>query len=232
MARAQEIPVVYIMEWFQKFPIAIISRAEAGIQEPADLSGRSVGLPGFFGASYVGYVGLLSANNLQETDVNASEIGFSQVEAFLTGQVEAVVGYVNNEPLQLAAQGEEINVIYVSDYIDMVANGIITNEAFMAENPNQVEGFVRAVLRGLADTLAEPTAAYEISKKYVEGLDDGRMNVLEASLEMWQAETLGLTDAASWEQTQAVLLQISFIDAPLANLEAVYTNRFVLAAQP
>jgi NitT/TauT family transport system substrate-binding protein len=232
MARAQEIPVVYIMEWFQKFPIAIISRAEAGIQEPADLSGRSVGLPGFFGASYVGYVGLLSANNLQETDVNASEIGFSQVEAFLTGQVEAVVGYANNEPLQLAAQGEEINVIYVSDYIDMVANGIITNEAFMAENPNQVEGFVRAVLRGLADTLADPTAAYEISKKYVEGLDDGRMNVLEASLEMWQAETLGLTDAASWEQTQAVLLQISFIDAPLANLEAVYTNRFVLAAQP
>jgi hypothetical protein len=49
---------------------------------------------------------------------------------------------------------------------------------------------------------------------------------------MWQAESLGLTDAASWEQTQAVLLQISFIDAPLANLEAVYTNRFVLAAQP
>lgn len=232
MARAQEIPVVYVMEWFQEFPIAVISRADSGIEEPADLSGRSVGIPGFFGASYVGYVGLLSANNLQETDVNTSEIGFSQVEAFLTNQVEAVVGYANNEPVQLTAQGEDINVIYVADYIDMVANGIITNETFMAENPNQVEAFIRAILRGLADTLADPTGAYEISKKYVEGLDDGRLGVLEASLDLWQAETLGITDPTSWEQTQEILLQINFIDAPLDNLENAYTNRFVEAAQP
>lgn len=232
MARAQEIPVVYVLEWFQDFPIAVVSRADSGIEEPADLAGRSVGIPGFFGASYVGYVGLLSANDLQESDVNTSEIGFSQVEAFLTNQVDAVVGYANNEPLQLAAQGEAINVIQVSDYVDMVANGIITNETFMAENPNQVEAFVRAVLRGLADTLADPDAAYEISKKYVEGLDDGRRNVLDASLELWDAETLGVTDPASWEQTQEILLQINFIDGPLENLEAAYTNRFVLAAQP
>jgi NitT/TauT family transport system substrate-binding protein len=120
----------------------------------------------------------------------------------------------------------------VADYIDMVANGLITNETFMAENPNRVEGFVRATLRGLADTLADPAAAYEISKQYVEGLDDSRMNVLEASIEMWQAETLGLTESESWEQTQEILLQINFIDAPLDNLDVAYTNRFVLAAQP
>lgn len=232
MARAQEIPVVYVLEWFQHFPIAVISRADSGIAEPADLVGRSVGIPGFFGASYVGYVGVLSANSIEESDVNTSEIGFSQVEAFLTNQVDAVVGYANNEPIQLAAQGEEINVIQVSDYVDMVANGIITNETFMAESPNQVEAFVRAVLRGLADTLADPDAAYEISKQYVEGLDDSRRNVLDASLELWEAETLGITDPASWEQTQEILLQINFIDAPLDNLESAYTNRFVLAAQP
>jgi NitT/TauT family transport system substrate-binding protein len=232
MARAQDIPVVYVMEWFQEFPIAVISSADSGIEEPADLNGRSVGIPGFFGASYVGYIGLLSANNLQETDVNTSDIGFSQIEAFMTDQVEAVVGYTNNEPLQLAAQGEEINVINVSDYIDMVANGIITNETFMAENPNQVEAFVGAILRGLEDTLADPTAAYEITKNYVEGLDDSRMNVLEASLGLWEAETLGITDPASWDNTQEILLQINFIDAPLDNLEDAYTNRFVQAAQP
>jgi NitT/TauT family transport system substrate-binding protein len=232
MARAQEIPVVYVLEWFQKFPVAVVSRAEAGIEEPTDLTGKSVGIPGFFGASYVGYVGLLSANNLQESDVNTSEIGFTQIEAFLTDQVDAVVGYSNNEPVQLAAQGEGFNVIQVSDYIDMVANGIITNETFMAENPNQVEAFVGAVLQGLAFTLNDPDSAFEISKKYVEGLDDSRRNVLDASLELWEAETLGLTDPASWERTQEILLQIEFIDAPLENLESAYTNRFVTAAQP
>ena len=232
LARGQGLPVVYVLEWFQRYPIAVISRAEAGIDSPEDLAGRNVGLPGFFGASYVGFIGLLRANDLTQADVEANEIGFNQVESLRTGQSEAVVGYVNNEPVQLAAMGEAINVIDVADYTDMVANGVITNETTLAENPELVEGFVRAMLRGLEDTLDNPEEAYEISKKYVEGLDDGRMNVLEASLPLWQAETLGVTDAAAWQQTQAVLLEIGFLDEPVENLEAAFTNDFVLKVQP
>ena len=186
LARAQNVPVLYVMEWFQKFPIAVISKAEANILRPEDLLGRSVGLPGFFGASYVGYLGLLSANDLQPEDVDASDIGFNQVESLLSDQAEAVVGYANNEPVQLAGRGVAINVMQVSDYIDMVANGIITNETIAAEDPAMVERFVGAILRGLADTLADPDAAFEISKNFVEGLEDGRKPVLEASLPLWR----------------------------------------------
>jgi NitT/TauT family transport system substrate-binding protein len=232
LARAQALPVVYFLEWFQRFPIAVISKAGSGIESPQDLAGRDVGLPAFFGASYVGYAGLLSANGLSLEQVGASEIGFTQVETLKSDQVEAVVGYANNEPLQLEAQGEEIDVIYVADYVDMVANGIITNEETIANNPDMVEAFARATLRGLADTLADPAESYEISKKYVEGLDDSRRNVLDASLEMWQADTLGLTDATSWQRTHDVLLEIGFLDGPLADLAAAYTNDFVLSAQP
>lgn len=229
LARAQGVPVVYVMEWFQKFPIAVVSKAEAGIVTPQDLNGRAVGLPGFFGASYVGYLGLLAANNLQPGDVNANDIGFNQIESLLAGQSEAVVGYANNEPVQLAGRGEAIDVIQVSDYIDMVANGIITNETIIAENPEMVERFVGAALRGLADTLADPDAAFAISKNYVEGLEDGRKPVLEASLPLWQADTLGLSDLASWETTQQVLLDAGLLDESLADLTAVFSNEFVLA---
>ena len=229
LARAQGVPVVYVMEWFQKFPIAIVSKAEANIVTPQDLNGRSLGLPGFFGASYVGYLGLLAASDMQPEDVNASDIGFNQIESLLTGQSEAVVGYANNEPVQLAGRGEAVNVIQVADYIDMVANGIITNETTIAENPELVERFVGAVLRGLADTLADPDAAFEISKSYVEGLEDGRKPVLEASLPLWQADTLGLSDLASWHNTQDVLLDAGLMDNPLADLTAVFSNDFVLA---
>ncbi len=227
LARAQGIPVVYVLEWFQRYPIAIVSKSSANIRTPADLVGRSVGLPGFFGASYVGYVGLLQANGLSETDINANDIGFNQVESLITDQSEAVVGYANNEPVQLAARGEPVNVLYVADYVDMVANGIITNEETIANNPVLVQGFVRATLRGLVDTLDAPAAAYEISKKFVEGLDDSRMNVLEASLEMWQAAQLGISDPASWVKTQDVLLEMGLLDAPVDDLDAAYTNEFV-----
>lgn len=232
LARAQSLPVVYVMEWWQRFPVAIISKASADIESPQDLVGREVGLPGFYGASYVGYAGLLSANGLTQEDVIASEIGFTQIETLMADQVEAAVVYANNEPVQLEAQGEDINVIYVSDFTDMVANGIITNESQIDQDPQSIERFLRAVMRGLSDTLANPEEAYEISKKYVEGLDDSRMNVLEASIDLWRADTLGITDGGSWQRTQEVLLEIGFLDAPLEDLAAAYTNEFVLSAQP
>ncbi|MBK8988072.1 MAG: ABC transporter substrate-binding protein [Chloroflexi bacterium] len=228
LARAQGLPVVYVTEWFQQYPIAIVSKAAANIVTPQDLVGRRVGLPGFWGASYVGYVGLLAANGLAQTDVNASDIGFNQLESLLADQSEAVVVYINNEPVQLAARGEAVNVIEVADYIDLVANGIITNETTLANNRHLVDGFVRATLRGLADTLADPEAAFAISKQYVEGLEDGRYPVLIASMDLWRAETLGLTNAASWQRTQDILLEMGFLDAPLDNLAAAYTNDVVL----
>jgi NitT/TauT family transport system substrate-binding protein len=231
LARAQGLPVVYVLEWFQRFPIAVISKAAAGIESPQDLAGRNVGLPGFFGASYVGFVGLLTANDLTLADVQANDIGFNQIESLTTDQSEAVVGYANNEPVQLQSRGEDINVMYVADYIDLVANGIITNEETIAANPALVERFVRATLRGLAETLENPDEAYEISKTYVEGLDDSRKGVLEASLGLWQTDTLGVTDPASWQRTHDVLLGMGLLDAPVENLAAAYSNDFVLRVQ-
>ena len=231
LARAQDLPVVYVFEWYQRYPIAVVSKAAVGIETPADLVGRKVGLPGFFGASYVGYVGLLSANGLTQDDVEAIDVGFTQVETLLGDRAEAVVAFANNEPIQLANLGEDINVIQVADYIDLVFNGIVTNEETITTNPQMVAAFTQAIRRGIADTLADPEAAYEISKKYVEGLDDGRKDVLLASLGLWEADTLGHTDEASWTQTQDILLEMGFLDAPLENLSDAFTNQFVESGQ-
>ncbi len=232
LARAQELPVVYVMEWFQKYPIAIVSREEAGIDGPEDLVGRSVGLPGFFGTSYVGYVGLLSANGLTQDQVEATDIGFTQIETLLSDQADAVVVFANNEPVQLERMGEAIDVIQVADYIDLVHNGVVTNEETLANNPQLVTRFLRGMLRGLSDTLADPDEAYEISKLYVEGLDDSRREVLEASLDFWRADTLGLTDLQSWVRTQEILLEMGLLDGSVSDLDQAFTNEFISEIQP
>ncbi len=227
LARAQGLPVVYFFHWWKRFPVAVASLAEAGIDAPADLAGRNVGLPGFFGASYVGLAGLLSANGMTMEDIDANEINFNQVESLVTGQSEAVVVYINNEPVQLRDQGLDINVIDVADYTDLVSNGFLTNEQTIAENPELLQGFVNAFMRGLRDTLADPDAAYEISKKYVEGLDDSRRGVLEASLPLWQSDQPGRNDPAAWQQTQDLLLEMGLLNEPLDDLAGAFTNQFV-----
>jgi NitT/TauT family transport system substrate-binding protein len=235
MARAKGLPIVYVMQWFQEYPIAIIAKEEVGIKTPSDLAGRQIGIPGFFGASYVGFEGLLHAVGLTDSDVDLVEIGFTQAEALAQDQVEAAVVYTNNEPVRLGLQGIALDVIDVADYVDMVGNGLMTNEATVRDHPELVEGMVRALLRGLRDVLADPDEAFEICKNYVEGLDatpeteQAQRAVLQASLEIWQAPRLGMSAAEAWSNTQEVLLAIDFIQQPV-DLPAVWTNQFVEAA--
>ncbi len=235
MARAKGLPVVYVMQWFQEFPVAVMAKAESGIETPADLAGRRIGIPGLFGASYVGFEGLLNATSMNDGDMELVEIGFTQAEALTQDQGEAVVGYANNEPVRRALQGEAVNVIPVAEYTDLVANGLLTNEKTIEEHPDLVEGMTRAMLKGLRDTLADPDAAFEICKDYVEVLTAtpetaiAQRAVLEASLDMWQAPKLGMSNAEAWDITQQVLLTIDFIQEPI-DLTEVWTNRFVEAA--
>ncbi|MDH5508020.1 MAG: ABC transporter substrate-binding protein [Anaerolineae bacterium] len=230
LARAQDIPVVYVMAWFQEYPVAVVASQESGIQTPADLTGKQIGLPGLFGANYIGLRALLNAGEVAEEDVTLNSIGFNQVEAFTAGQEQVIVGYQNNEPVQLRSQGYVVNVIPVSEYVHLAANGIITNEATLAEDPDLVRRFVTATLRGLADTIADPDSAYEMSKDFVEGLAQAdeavQKEVLALSIGLWQADPLGFSAPESWHNMQTVLLDMGLLAAPL-DLDAAYTNEFI-----
>jgi len=230
LARAQELPVVYVMAWYQGFPVAVVSKKEAGISSPADLRGKKIGLPGLYGASYVGLRALLKSAGLGESDVTLDSIGFNQVEALTADREDAIVGYVTNEPIQLKASGYDVNTIPVTDYVDLASNGIISNEKTLAENPELVRSFVQATLKGLRDTIADPEEAYQISKKYVDTLatadEATQKEILATSIALWKADQLGYSDPASWQNMQDVLLDMGIYATPL-DLSKAFTNDFV-----
>lgn len=232
-ARAQGLPLVYVAAWYQKFPVAVVARDSLGLSAPADLAGQRIGLPGLFGASYIGLRALLKEAGVTEAEVTLEAIGFNQVPAFLAGQSDIIVGYANNEPVQLAAGGQGITTFKIADYVEMAANGMVTNEQTIRDQPELVRGMVRALLRGLADTIADPDAAYTIATRYVEGLAAAdaattatQKQVLAASIDMWRADRLGYANPQGWEATQAILLDMGLLTTPL-DLNQAYTNAFV-----
>lgn len=230
LARSQGFPVVYVMAWFQDFPVGVAAKAESGIKTTVDLEGKRVGLPGLYGASYIGLRALLNATGVAEEDLILDSIQYTQVESLATDQEDAVVVYVTNEPVQLRAQGYDVNVIRVADHVQLAANGIITNETTIAGNPEMVRRFVGAALRGLEDTIDDPEEAYEICKKFVEGLADAdeavQMEVLKLSIEIWKADTLGYSQESAWENMQEVLLDMELLTQPL-DLDDAFTNDFI-----
>ena len=227
LARAQGLPVTYVAAWYQQFPVGIVSLADSEILVPENLSGKSIGVPGLYGASYIGLRALLSAADLTEEEVNLQSIGYNQVEYLVTEQVDSAVIYLANEPILLQQQGYDVDVIRVADYLQLVANGLVTNETMLNEHPEQLQAFIEALLKGIADTLADPDEAYEISKSYVEDLTDLdrelHFEILNQSMMLWETETLGYSEPAGWVNMQAVLLDMGLL-TETQDLDKAFTN--------
>ncbi len=173
LARYGGRPLVYVYEWYRRYPVAVAALADSGIASVDDLRGRTVGVPGRFGASYVGLRALLAAAGLSEEDIRLEEIGYNAPALLCAGRVEAAVVYIANEPAQIARSCGAVNIIELPPEADLVGNGLITNEATIAGEPELVRGMVRALARGIADTLANPDEAFAISSRYVETLPRG-----------------------------------------------------------
>ncbi len=229
IARAEGLPIVYVMAWYEKYPVAVISKTEQNILTPGDLAGKRVALPGLFGANYVGLRALMGEALLSENDLILQSVGFNQVEVLASDTSDVVVGYIANEPVQLEALGYDINVILVADYLDLVSNGIITNEITLKENPDLVQRMVSATLKGIQYAVEHPEEAFDACFKYVEGLEDAdhevQYDVLKASLALYQTDPYGYSDPAAWINMQEVLLNMGLMKNVI-NLDQAFSNEF------
>ncbi len=234
LARAQGLPVIYVLNWYRRFPVCVVSLKEKGIKGANDLVGKRVGIPATEGASYIGWRALLHAEGVDEAGVNLQVIGYTQVASLTEGRVDAAVCYALNEPVQLSQAGYSIDVMYVADYANLVSNGLITNEQTIAERPELVQELVRAVLRGLRYTIEHPDEAFAICKKYVPEIAEDsealQKAVLVESIKFWQGDRLGYSDRAAWEESQRFMRQIGLIDAEV-DVETLFTNQFVVESQ-
>ena len=135
LGRSQGLPVRFVMRWYREFPVVMFAKADSGITSPKDLAGKKLGLPGLFGASYVGWEAMVYATGLDENAVSLQSVGFTQATAVSQGLVDAAMDYVVNGPVQLKLAGVETIVLHVSDYVDLPSNGIITNEQTIQDDP-------------------------------------------------------------------------------------------------
>ena len=182
LGRAQELPVRYVMNWYTSYPVTVFAKAGAGIHEPADLAGRTIGVPGPFGATYIALRALLDVAGLTEADIQMESIGFTQASAVSEDLVDAAVDYAVNGPVVLGNAGIETVQIPLDQYLQIPANGLVTNERTLQEEPQLVEAMVRALQESVAYTLANPDESFAIALNLCAGGRRGKRSCQPAGV--------------------------------------------------
>lgn len=196
LARAQGIEAKAVAMVYARAPFVLWTRADAGIRNPKDLEGKSIGSPA--GAS----VRLLFPAFAKVTKVDASKVNWVTVDVtglyplLLSGKVNAIVDFELGWPTiskRAAEAGVKIRPFKFADYgFEMYSNAILATDAMIRDNGDLVRRFVKASLAGYQAAFADPKGAAEIVAKTVPQLD-----VPSAAQEVRIVETLARSPEAS-----------------------------------
>ncbi|MDF0603685.1 ABC transporter substrate-binding protein [Psychromarinibacter sp. C21-152] len=156
-------PVTAVMMIYDAPPFSIVGRKSLGVEKPADLEGSVLGAPPPDGA-WAQFPIFAAENELDMDKITVEPVGFPTREPMLAeGNVDAVTGYNFSSYLNTARLGvpeDDISVIMMSDHgVDLYGNAVIVNTEYAAENPEVIEGFLRAVAKGWKAAIADPAGA-------------------------------------------------------------------------
>jgi len=225
-AVSQGIPVVYGATIYGRFPNVILTSADSGIEVPADLEGRSIGVPGRFGSSWIMLQALLASASLTTDDVDVRTYPrFGQAIALAEGQVDAATGFVNNEPVQLAREGVAVNVLSVDDVAPLPGPGLVVGRDTLEAKGDALRAFTAATLRAMAAIAADPQLGLDATFTRVPELaadPDTQLAILEATIDAWtggraEPEGLGAIDRDAWQTAVDIMTALpeSVVAAPV-----------------
>ncbi|HEX4327178.1 MAG TPA: ABC transporter substrate-binding protein [Burkholderiales bacterium] len=154
---------------YESTPAAVLVLKKSGIKTPADLKGKTFGAP-VFDAGRKAFPIFARANKIDLSTVTWKTMEPALRETMLArGELDAITGFTFTSQIGLIARGvknEDITVFKYNDFgAELYGNAIIASPKILAEKPEAVRGFLRAVNRAIKDVVAKPDAAIAYVKE-------------------------------------------------------------------
>jgi NitT/TauT family transport system substrate-binding protein len=217
-AVSQGIPIRYAATIYAQFPSVVIAKASSGIATPADLKGRTLGIPGKFGSSWIMLQALLASAGLTPDDLVIKLYpDFGQATALAAGQVDAATGFANNEPVVLARQGIPTTVLRVDAITPLPGPGLVVGTTTLNAKRDALRGFVAATLRAMQEITADPQKGLDATFAVAPDLASdpaGQRAVLDATIAIWssdytKANGLGAINPDAWVASVAFMKSLT-----------------------
>lgn len=231
LVRPQGIPMKGVALFGGRGFMQLVVREDSGITEPKSLKGKTISVMAYQDTTYYVLQGMLAKVGLTVKDVNAQAVGPTGVWQFVAnGNAVACACIPDWIPL-ITATGTKVRVIQSFDYFPGMAQGIGASDETIRKNPQMIEKFVRAAMKGMKDIMDSPSKA---AGEFVSFVPEwkGKEATIE-SVFKYYAELvypgqpkLGMFDPARVAAVQDFYLKEKFIDKP-SKLEDLFTNQFV-----
>lgn len=174
---------------------------------------------------------------LKKVGVDPASITFVPNEEFYsaadlhTDRMDATSGtFSTNELVQAKIDGEDVVPIYYGDYgVEFYNNLIFTDAKLISSDPELVQRFIRATLKGYQYAVEHPQEVAAFTLKYDESLDVAfQQATIEAQIPLLDTgdAQIGWMEEDIWNNTQAILLDQGYITSPI-DLTKAYTNDFI-----
>jgi putative hydroxymethylpyrimidine transport system substrate-binding protein len=199
---------------------SLISLPAGGIDDPADLEGKTVvtaGIP--YQAAYLQTI--LDRAGVDPDTVDQVDVGFNLMPPLISGRADAMFGgFLNVEGVDLARRGLDpkvvpVNRLGVPTYDELV---LVADADRLREDPGPIRDFLAALQRGTIAAERDPAAATEAVLAAGDGLDpDLTRAEINATLPHLVApgdDPYGYMDPRSWERFSRYLAGNGLIDRP------------------
>jgi NitT/TauT family transport system substrate-binding protein len=219
-------PIVVLCQLFQTNPLHWIYRPDrTPFESPSDFEGRTVGIT-FGGNDEAIMRALLARYQLKESQLSLYSVRYDYTP-FYQGQVDFWPLYLNAQaPIiggRLEKAGEAFAFVNPAEFgIRFVANSVITSRRMLAEHPDTVRRFTRALVGGWRAAL-DPANAERAVKVVLRFNRETPEEIVRRQLPVTRdlmlpargAGGFGTIDTPAWRQTEAIMLQQKLIPEPV-----------------
>jgi PAS domain S-box-containing protein len=211
--RSQGQPVVAVAALFQHSPLIFLALESSGIRTPADLAGRRVMMSPNY--TSLEMMALLRQEKLVDR-VNILPTSFDY-RSLLRGETDVFNAYATNEPFLLESEGHPtVSISPDAHGIRFYRDVLFTHADLVQRDPELVDAFRRASLRGWQEALDNPEAAIRIIQAHYpvdKTFDQLAFEAREVAKAIAPDEApLGHQDLGRWAQSVHHLIALGEIE--------------------
>nr|WP_289039439.1 ABC transporter substrate-binding protein [uncultured Allobacillus sp.] len=230
-ARSEGLPLVSIAAVMQHNTAGYASPVEKGITSPKDFEGKKFGAYGS-DLEKAMMTTLMENDNANVDEVDFITTGDSDFFVAVERDVDFSLVYYGWTGIEAELRGVDLNMVYLADFsdkLDFYTPILATNEKMISEDPELVEAFTHAAVKGYEFAIEQPEEAAQVLIDEVPDLDP---ELVKRSQE-WlsprykdDADHFGIQEQERWQKFADFLLENNIIDEAV-DIDQAFTNEFL-----